>query len=67
MDQSNPTYKQYGFWHTEDECSYWMFFDTLVDAVSDAGQGVQIYEFTGKPIGTYSIKTVLVKSKKKGK
>jgi hypothetical protein len=68
-----PKLKQYGYWHLDrgDAVGYWMTYDDLEDAVTEANSndgsqlGHTVYELTAKPLGEFEVKTVLVK--KKGK
>lgn len=65
-----PKLKQYAVWHVEgliDGDSYWMLFDELVDAVAEA-DGRDVYEVRPELLGTFELKTSIVKAKKsKGK
>lgn len=53
----------YGVWCVSDE--YWAQYDRLEDAVKEHGSETDVYEFRPKLLGRFTIKTVLVKSKRK--
>lgn len=63
--------KQYCYWNTEHgedgDDGFWMLFDRLEDAVSEGGDGIEIYEVTPKFLGSFKRKVSLVKSNAKGK
>ena len=60
---------QYGYWETEtsgdEESGYWMMFDTLEDAVSSGGDGIQVYRLDATSLGKYRRRVELEKVKKK--
>lgn len=55
---------QYGVWEvdsSDSDASYWMLYDSLEDAVSEKGDGTQVYKAEFKPLGVYKREVSLVK------
>lgn len=55
MTKTKPM-TQFAVWTTEQvdaEASYWMLYDTLEDAVSDNGDGTEVYKFEATLVGTF--------------
>ncbi len=68
---STPNKVQYGVWvedgTDEDPCNYWILFDSIEDAVSDQGDGVEVYRLDAVYAGTFKRSVKMQKIKKKGK
>ena len=58
---------QYGVWVKEqnpDE-SYWMLYDSLEDAVSENGDGTEVFLLVAKKLGKYERKVSIIQTKEK--
>lgn len=63
MIPKNP--KQYGYWMEEDQ--EWYIYDTIEEVLSEYGDGVEVFEFSGKSMGSLQRKTTIVKVSTKKK
>lgn len=60
------TTTQYGIWKKEQDGSeFWLFFDSVEDAVSAEGDGTEVYKFEGKFLGRFKRSVTLQKIKKR--
>lgn len=66
------TKPQFAFWQTDPDdpgASFWMLFEALEDAVSEGGDGVDIYRLVPNKIGRFkrAVSLVRVRASKKAK
>lgn len=67
QDKQKPL-KQYAVWESDNhEDSYWLYYDSIEDAVSQQGDGCDVYVFEGKLVGKFKRKVEMVKMKRKAK
>lgn len=61
------TVKQYAVWQKNEQEPYWNYYDTLEDAVSENGDGCEVFVFEGRLLGKFKRKVELVKIKRRKK
>jgi hypothetical protein len=61
--------KQFGYWNQEDselpQDGFWMIFNTIEDAVSEGGDGVEIFAIKATSLGMFERKVSIVNKKTK--
>lgn len=58
---------QYCVWQSQDadQSGYWMFYDTIENAVDENGDGAHVYKFTGRSLGKFQKEVSFIKIKEK--
>lgn len=60
--------KQFAVWDaSQGDDSYWLYFDSLEDAVNEGGDGGEVFVFQGRSLGKFKRKVELVKVKRRKK
>lgn len=57
----------YLVWVQEADGGFWNQYESVEDAVSDQGEGTEVYSCVPQFLGCYERKVLLIKSKKKNK